>query len=1699
MVTPAREVSRLTGMVSRRPLTRSALYAFVAAGAAVACTVYGLPTPDSAVAVEGQVPRAASEVAPIETLGPIPVTSGTGPRIADAPPSLAVLPDGVISNGVFPQIYAPTLREQESVAVRVVDLAVAAAGLTTGQVWSGRLREGFAELDVRLQQGAGYGVEVQNSAGLWREVGSIAVAGSSEPEAPLAQTGGIAVNQVTGNAAWSWQAPSLPGPIGELSVGLAWSGAERSSAPGLPRGWRYTVSTGSPWMRLLTSDTRTSVAAAPTSTTVTRTDDDSVRVSYGTSQTLGDVSGFVVRERSDAGGWRPAGSTQKSGSVTIDGADDTSRVQVGTRVEGTVVWGPVIEVPDTAGDSETVRTPLRSGTPLPAVVRVVGWDGTTLVFARNGLGGYEQVSASRRTPGFAMQLSASGPGWTLTDSGGVMTRFDGGRVSAVIVDGREVATVEWASDGRIESVANEVGREFRFVYAGEKECPSAAWTQYGFAAPARGDLCRIQGPGDTDASIGYQVVGDERQIALVTEPGNLGTALGWDTRGRLVAERASLVAQVATVDPAVRSALATLVNKVAYDSKGRASALTEQPAAPGQSGITSVLTFPAVTSAALRDAASSPASDPEAGAVTATLTQRGSFPFKLTTLMDPITLSVVRQTDAAGLTTSLPDTDGRVKRMRDIAGMVTTSETDSLGMPIRSSGPTVPGGRGLVTEATYDTRFVNGEDKALVGLRTIEYTARGFTGLSSDEFWPADPTRGAFSRTWRGERAEWSGQAQGVWIPSDTAEEAANGTWTFEVKASDRTRMRMLLNGVPCIPDQRERCTFERIPRGPKNVAVEISAATSDGWFEVQVGAGTETPRAFAADSVRPGYGLTTVNRSNDAYGRVSNPAKRTAFADPASRRPVSSTSPGGLTTSFSYESDGWQRLILRTTPGGESVRSTYWPDDARVDLPELCGGTTVVSGQRRAVTRQDGTSLTSYPDLTGRTVAQEVRGASGAVGETVCMAYAADGTLRSQRIFNADGELVESTVIAAAVGGDPRVRRTTILKGPGALVGEGARDVTTVRMDLRGNVLERLDGSGVRRTTTYNVLGLPTRLVVDPPVGATVTFEYTYRAVDGQLQQVSVNDVVAASITYDRVARPQTYSLAGGAVRMTLTRSDSGQPVRMAATVGQDEWLSVLETTPAGRATGSRMSGPSFSTEQAYRYDTAGRLARATIDVTRGQSTTQTVYDYGFGPAAQSCDSYRDAGADALRTSGSRGGIDYVSCYRQGRLVSTTDPLLVGGASGPARFAYDSLGRVTAVQGVERPLALQWDAGGAVARVTEGTSQQVVTELTTFGGIVRDQLVTSTAGTSRARAGGGIFWFDLDDAGQVSGLDRTQYSLPGGAIVTIPAGGTATVQVPSIEGTTLTTVAVPALGAGAPAEGIGPGAVFGPYGERLEAATTAPDSATPEFAWRTAPAAQTLRGTSSISILGARAYLPATGTFLSPDPIVDAGLNMYSYTSGDPVNYEDGPGTEESPTYLTPVGIFGGAVLSFLSGFFARGWLRVGLAVATAVGASAAVAIGSGATTDSPGGIALAVGLGVLVTGAGALSGAVVRVLSSGGSSSLTRSAISSRLSQTGKATRAPRRATVGGEGFAPVPTAARASRSSTRSSLSWADEVADTVMPLERNFGPAGVKATIFEFEVAQRAAQTANASASQLRRLKPISSNSQSMKAGFPFGGA
>jgi len=490
------------------------------------------------------------------------------------------------------------------------------------------------------------------------------------------------------------------------------------------------------------------------------------------------------------------------------------------------------------------------------------------------------------------------------------------------------------------------------------------------------------------------------------------------------------------------------------------------------------------------------------------------------------------------------------------------------------------------------------------------------------------------------------------------------------------------------------------------------------------------------------------------------------------------------------------------------------------------------------------------------------------------------------------------------AEGGDPLVATTTTTLGEGAPVDAGRVVTTVATTDLLGRPVSVVDASGTTTTTTYDLMGQPTAVTYDPPgSGKSTTLSYAYLStLDGALTSVRIGDVTAATISYD-AQTVRIASVDSPAASSSFRYGPDGRVVSKAVlTSAGERYTDQVTRSDFGRTLSADTRGPGFAEQRAYSYDDAGRLIKTRITSVADSATPVVrVFDYDFAASqtASCATSYTKAGLDNLRTGGARDGAAYVTCHDgKGRIASTTDPLLTGG-SGTATFTHDGLGRVTRIAGIDRPVSLTYGIGGELAIMREAidTVTPVTTEFTRISGDTLTRRVTSASGTRAVTFGaGGAVQLVTDDSGQPGALLAMEIGLPGGARVTIPAGGTATISHSAIAGEALVTTAATALGTGgtyAPGDEPGLADRVGPYGERLGEADLDPDTASPEYLWHAATRADTLPGSTGITIVGARAYLPATGEFLTSDPLVDSGQNLYGYTDGDPINAKDTTGNE--------------------------------------------------------------------------------------------------------------------------------------------------------------------------------------------------------------
>lgn len=1525
-------------------MTKRSVAAF-SSGVIAAGLLYGAAAPaasaeDSSTGWQQAIAKATSGVvAGIETVGPIAtVTSTSGDLWPGIPPQVAMLPNGSILEGDFPLLYAKALKDYDSLPYRVIDLA----SRNSSVVADGTMSKGWAEVDKRLVAGGLYAVEVE-ADGEWLAAGRFSVGVRGTTGGPAVDVGGLAVSTVTGSVSTGWGSRVLPSPGSAVGVGLSWSSGG-GTQPGLPSGWILTASTGSAWAGLRESGPMVEavdVPAAPFAYRTPRATRATVSFAYPAGE-LAEVDRIFVATKVKGQRWRTVrkaatdfAQTEVNVRVKVP-AKGVVLVRVGMDVGPTVVWGKSSRVagkasptPPAAGSAGHLTTAGRESdvTPgeLPDVVTLTGWDGSELSFVRNPLGVYEQLGG---TAGFRNSLVWVADGvWEFTDTQGVSTRFRDGKAATVTSPDGLLAALSWDAQGRLTRATNDIGSSISLEYQGSASCPD--WTSHGFVAPPTGALCRVTYPDGQSSEIGYVTAGTQAQIGLIKDPGNDGFTWGWDSRGRVVATRSTLASQVATID----SAAAGAVSELAYDAQGRAFRLTDAPATIGGNRMVQTIEFPSINSAAIRAWVDDPSlANAVVGRVTTSGT--GSYATYQDGWFDPQMLAPVRMRDAAGLEISRPAdaAQGRVRSSKDVADRTTRFTYNELGLVTRTEGP-VTSGTGMILERKYDTEYVGGQDKPLAGLRALTYAKDQFEGAADAEFWRSSYDRSALSAEWSGRGDEFSAQATGVWTPSEAEDRAgARDGWQFQLVASGGVTAALIVGTTPCEGDP---CVIKNLVSGPKSVTLKISDGGSDGWVYVTAAPVGAELRKVSEDEISPGYALNTVASSNDvASGMRSSNETRYQFPNPADPRPASITGEGGLTVRFDYSEGDRSRVVSSTMPSGKQVTTSYWGVGEQASLPSVCGGGSVTqTGQGKTVTRQDGTTVTQYYGEWGLVRASVING--GDVSETGCFTYGPTGSLLSAAFYDTKGELIESTTNVYAVGGDPRVTSQTITHGSAAPVSPDTSVTSSVTVDLGGREVSSTDFSGVVSTTEYDAGGMVAKVTVTPPASsraAALVFTYSYRSVDALLETVRVNGVLAATLTYDAATSAlDSIDYADGVTR-GITRLPNGSPGAVTINTSDPRFTRIIDertTSDYGRTLSTELTvagSDARSETRGYSYDAAGRLERAIITGTGGYASATYAYAFDAQQAGACGSAYAGAGLDSLRTSGSRGAVDYRICYdAQGRPVSSTDPLLVG-EGGTSEISYDGLGRVTNISG-PRAAALRWGSGTTLTRVDEiadDGSDLVRTVMNTYGGAMFEKAVTDDSGTSTLRYSGAHLFTVAD--GEISGVESVIYGLPGGAHVRTQPGATATLTLPGLDGSALVTVEVPSLGSGedaVPGSTVGLADRFGPFGEPL-VTPAASGTALPTYAWKAASAQETLPGTSSITLMGARPYHPALGAFLAPDPVLESGYNLYGYTNGDPINSSDSSGnlTEDD---MGTILVATGAVAAVLGGaLFGAGRFKV-------------------------------------------------------------------------------------------------------------------------------------------------------------------------------
>jgi RHS repeat-associated protein len=494
-------------------------------------------------------------------------------------------------------------------------------------------------------------------------------------------------------------------------------------------------------------------------------------------------------------------------------------------------------------------------------------------------------------------------------------------------------------------------------------------------------------------------------------------------------------------------------------------------------------------------------------------------------------------------------------------------------------------------------------------------------------------------------------------------------------------------------------------------------------------------------------------------------------------------------------------------------------------------------------------------------------------------------GTTRTTTIsYDALGRALTRTVAVTGSGADNDTRASTTGYDPatGLPTTVGSTDGTiTTTYDTWGRVKSYTDATGLTSAPTYTVDGL-----VSTFNDGAGTYAYTVDGPAGEHRRLPTSvdagfgtglpDVF--TLGYDGRGATSRVVFPNGMVA-TYTRDNLGIPT------GLDYTDPTTGTTLLGFSNtvdvdGRVLDAASTASAQDYGYDNLGRLTR-TQDTRDGACTTRT---YGFSAGSERT-SYASYGPATDRT-----------CQETTAAVSKTNKYDSANRIRNTGYTYDTLGRTLTTPAADT-------APGGLSDLTSAYyANDMIKDLTqtvddgTGGNLVKNtnykldptgrisQIVNMSSGTETNRLR--YRFSDGSDSptsiqtstdGGASWTGITRYlTLPGLGMVESVEGGAPTIQLANLHGDVVASQQ----------ETSGP-LVIDSYGETDEYGNAAtPVTGTARYGYLGSHQRST-DTVGSIALMGARAYDPATGLFLSSDPILNGGANRYSYPT-DPVNNMD-------------------------------------------------------------------------------------------------------------------------------------------------------------------------------------------------------------------
>lgn len=534
-----------------------------------------------------------------------------------------------------------------------------------------------------------------------------------------------------------------------------------------------------------------------------------------------------------------------------------------------------------------------------------------------------------------------------------------------------------------------------------------------------------------------------------------------------------------------------------------------------------------------------------------------------------------------------------------------------------------------------------------------------------------------------------------------------------------------------------------------------------------------------------------------------------------------------------------WAGLVCRSDPGGAASAGHDLP--SKVYTYDLYQNVLTVVESVGTVTR---TATFGY-DPSGR-----------ATSKATAVAGLASSTPLPAVSANYNGTTGDVTSITA---GSASVSATYDALGRALTQVDARSNTTTFTYDIDGNVKTLNDGKGIYTygyDTSTEHRGLATS--VNAGMGTLSLFTGTYDADGRQISQTYPNGLVS-NTSFDNAGSPfsLTYTLptyAGGPAATRLTFSQLTD------------------------AFGNVVHVQSPASAQDHAYDAAGRLSTVQ-DTYAGLCITR---NYAF--SAQS---------DRLSSSvyGAAGGGACQSGTASSTKTSTYDNANRITSSG---YTYDQLGRTLTAP------ASDLSAGNSALSTTyfdndrpRSMTQGAAVKTFSLDPLHRyDEVVDTVNGTETLRirnhyADGSDMpsWIESStNGGGTWSWVRSVLGLSGSLAAVQTAAGTPSLQITNLHGDVVATVPNQVPSSADPS-----GASVNAYFESTEYGTARSGSYSQRYTWLGA-ALRSSEALGAVILMGARLYNPASGRFLSVDPVPGGTANAYVYPT-DPIGDADPTG----------------------------------------------------------------------------------------------------------------------------------------------------------------------------------------------------------------